>query len=865
MSIATAGNHTVIVYSNDTAGNIGQMSSNFTADMIISNLSGLGPAVNQPFSINLSSLNVGGGQTVTCTIGTNKTCYLEILGSCVTPTMVCSRAYTSTNAIINCSSLAGDSAMALWVSCNSSTQSWNSTPQNIFMDTDAPLFSVANFQGQNENFYARNLTGNWTILDSNLYRVNVTIDNTVAVFAQNEINQSSYSYNLTRTTTDLTPGLHTLKIQAWDSHTAKQIGSYDVSKPILSNAISFDTGTNNIEVVALDISGNVLNPWSTTKLQDRYTFSYKPEQTQSSYTFKVTTDQPIHIIERPDSIWKLWLVSGNNWIDFYTPESPGLVVGMVRVDDYTVEVTVALPEVIAEPIGKGGVVIEPAKDTIPLEDDKLNFYSIGDLNTASQNYTFYSYSITSTYNSQVAETENQTLSLLVQFTNNSQPNYNVSFSWNGTAYPITMVQNDTQRLFTVNFITPQIDGVTFSPTSYWTYNISNESNTITVTQQVVQIAIDNCSLYNYTALQVKFYDESSPTTGLVADLHLAITYWFNDPSVSKTFNMNFQGSNTYQVCMANSSYNYRTNLYAQYNTTGGYTHRYYLYNQSINGSIQLNLTMYNFQSQTGVSLLELTERDYLSNVYKQNIVTKLLRYYPGEGVWRTVQMDQSDIFGLTMFHILEQSTDYRLLFYDTNNTFIKQSDTVRFACTDAVCLNTILLQAPTTATTGDNLNLSWSYNSATGVISVPWNDLSGATDTVIMTVTKQTYTGPLTICNVTQIGSAGLMTCNTTGYTGAVFLNIETHSTVTKWVQHWIELAKTSLATTIGPGEGAFWTALIVITCVGFGLISPVIAIITAIIGLVAVYFLGIFSALTVPFIILAALLGIFIGYRVRN
>jgi hypothetical protein len=86
-----------------------------------------------------------------------------------------------------------------------------------------------------------------------------------------------------------------------------------------------------------------------------------------------------------------------------------------------------------------------------------------------------------------------------------------------------------------------------------------------------------------------------------------------------------------------------------------------------------------------------------------------------------------------------------------------------------------------------------------------------------------------------------------------------------KLIQEYISLNTTKLGTQLGNAEGAFWAVIIIVACVGFGLISPAIAIIAMFIGMVAIYFLGIFTPLTATVLILAAVLGIFIGWKVRS
>ena len=84
-------------------------------------------------------------------------------------------------------------------------------------------------------------------------------------------------------------------------------------------------------------------------------------------------------------------------------------------------------------------------------------------------------------------------------------------------------------------------------------------------------------------------------------------------------------------------------------------------------------------------------------------------------------------------------------------------------------------------------------------------------------------------------------------------------------VGEWIGLESTSLHNIVGTAESVLWTFGILLIVIMFGMFSPVGAVISGVIGLIFIYYLGIFSAITVPFLIVAILLGVIIGIKVRS
>ena len=135
----------------------------------------------------------------------------------------------------------------------------------------------------------------------------------------------------------------------------------------------------------------------------------------------------------------------------------------------------------------------------------------------------------------------------------------------------------------------------------------------------------------------------------------------------------------------------------------------------------------------------------------------------------------------------------------------------------------------------------------------------------MMQVTKDTRTGLLYLCNVSQYGISGTYTCPLGAYTGLVYYKATTYNSpgVVR-VSDWIQINSTNFSNLIGETEGGFWAIAIIMGCIMFGLISPVMGLFTLVVGLIAVYFLGLFNPITVTFIVIAAIVGMVIGFKVR-
>ena len=161
------------------------------------------------------------------------------------------------------------------------------------------------------------------------------------------------------------------------------------------------------------------------------------------------------------------------------------------------------------------------------------------------------------------------------------------------------------------------------------------------------------------------------------------------------------------------------------------------------------------------------------------------------------------------------------------------------------------------------LDVNHSYNNVTKIVTVNWSDSDSQNATVNTTVYRETITGDLIICTVGQTGVTNTTTCNVSTHTGTVFISVS-HSGLQDYGSY-VSVSRRGLGDVINPEEGALYTFLIMLVVAGFGIISPVIAIIAGLLGLIAVLLLGIFTPITITFVIIAAVIGAVISVKVRT
>lgn len=378
------------------------------------------------------------------------------------------------------------------------------------------------------------------------------------------------------------------------------------------------------------------------------------------------------------------------------------------------------------------------------------------------------------------------------------------------------------------------------------------------------ISLSNCSGGSSSVLKFSVFDEDQPPLNLNATAEVNIQYWEN-PYFLRNFSHIYTGNDTYFICLEPSEATIHSNIYIKYNTSSGFTHRHYLENYTLNTTTQRNLTIYNTNTTTGYSKLKITTRYQQTYNYFVNVITSLLRFYPGENVWRKVQMDKAGDYGLNVFNIKERITDYMLEFKDEQNNLLAQTQMLKFECdaTTNYCDLTYLLDEYSPGSIASGFTPSSSMNNDTKILTVSWSDATGTTEKVKITVQKQTMAGEIEIAQEVFYAATGATTYNLSDYTGEVMLIIEANDQTVS--RDYVNTQSSQLGNFLSIEDKSLWTAGILMTVVGFGMFSPVGAILSAIFGIILVAFLGIAPFITTPFIIVVCAMGIAIGLKIKR
>lgn len=381
----------------------------------------------------------------------------------------------------------------------------------------------------------------------------------------------------------------------------------------------------------------------------------------------------------------------------------------------------------------------------------------------------------------------------------------------------------------------------------------------------------NLSIFKCTngtkALNFNVFDEDLITTPLIADAELVAEYWNNDYYLYN-YSTTYDNSSVYSLCIYPAYQEINADIYIKYTTSGGYSHRYYLNNISLTNSTQ-NVSIYNFNTTATTTTLKANVFDENYN-YNPNRYTKLLRYYPGEDVWRTVQMDKSDEFGRTYYHIKQQNTEYKLEFWDYT-TYLLRTDELKFYCptTEDCIINNIV---PNEDDGSGTFNYySYTYNETTQVFTLSWNDPTSATSSITLQAFTEAYDGRVYWCDTTISTPSGSINCDLSASSGTVFITayrsaspneaffLTTIEDITKFLYD--QFAASGLT-----NDALIIAGLLAMVIILAGVIThPGSLVLTGPLALIILMVFGLTNFITLSFITLASIMAIVLGLLIKK
>jgi hypothetical protein len=490
------------------------------------------------------------------------------------------------------------------------------------------------------------------------------------------------------------------------------------------------------------------------------------------------------------------------------------------------------------------------------------------LNCVTKSWAYYLYNYTAIYSASAVETMIEDIKLVIDF-KDIVLSGNGTLNYNGVLYNTINSSSNKQLNLTIPFAFVSGINNQSNLSFFWNlyFNNSKSYTTINYSQLISRIQMVGCgALTKVPAINISIYDEQSPIDFINSQVTGTINAWTNDSNNFINFTFDFSNNSNYAICIyPNTSVSVNAKFF--YNSTGGYKERWFLRNERISSNLTY-IKMFNFATTTGVSEVQGTLRDSSFGPYA-NIISKLFRWYPSSNEWKLVQMDESDSFGQVVFHVIENSEDYYMSYYQ-DSQMIDSTDLMKFVCNNNLCTinmpvtSSIINQtaAPKFITVFDN---------STSLFFVNYTDATGKTSSARLLVTKVLGPNTFTVCDTTSMGAYGSMVCNTSGYDGTLQAKIFTSASpetakIIVWIYKQSKALFQALRGVNMDKEGIFWANGIVLTMeiAGFSF-HPIAGIILGIIGLIGINLMQLTNYITNSIIILITVIGLVIALLISR
>ena len=469
------------------------------------------------------------------------------------------------------------------------------------------------------------------------------------------------------------------------------------------------------------------------------------------------------------------------------------------------------------------------------------------------------------------ETAIQRFSLGINRSDDSQYT-NVLLNYNGTTHTTTRTVTATTVWYNKSLNIPAIFAAQQNVEFKWNYTINGSQRLSELFNlSVLRVQLLDCTDFpdanlGNVSVNISVFNEENTTKLLTSDVDVSFSLFVSDRVGATNTSFSLGGSSSYAFCLNPNNSTINADAFFSYTTLGGFTHRFYLINESLTNTTQF-LKAYNYNTSDAISDLKGTIRVKENFSFFSGTVAQMQRNYVGEGIWRTVQMDKSGDFGLVFFNIREENTNYRFIFLDgLTGEVLKTTDSLKFVCDPitTVCEVVFIVSPRGDAALLPDLGTTFSFNNVTNILTIAWNDPTEVVTSVTIKVTKETLRGTDVICDISVAGSSGLTTCDVSGKTGPFTLSVtSTASPEIFNLRTQFGHVQSSIQDFVGgPKVAAFFTGIIVILMGSIAAAAGVAAGVAVIIGaLFVASILGFVTFLDQSVILVLAIVTVFIAH----
>lgn len=536
-------------------------------------------------------------------------------------------------------------------------------------DSITPLITAKPELVQNKTFIYNGTIDSYINFtdERDIYSISAVWGNGTVIYNGTNLTTTFYQMSINGTVANQ-GSTNTITARICDSHTNNNIKDIPVD--------NYNKGLKFVVKDRLIYSDDYINVYpddylnydeaGTIKSKDRYSFKFKKKINPSfSESFIVESSHDITILYTSEYHGHLVISGiGNNgyWVDFENNEATQYQIQ--QINNNKVRVTV-----------------------YGLKSKNINFNSIGELNCKTEIFYVNNLQSITGYTTPIVISQNDTITLNITPNASFYTLLNATLYYNNTAYFIGSTANFSKNVTTPTSISGSYENVTLN----WLLTIDGVNYNLTqYKQQVYDIGLDNCTLYNTTGINFTYIDEKNGSY-IEADVS-SIFYYFRTGSSPKTYTLAESDAPNTGICIAPSTAEFSTNYTYIYSNSNYPQRRYYVKDQTTNNATQQK-TLYLLESAYG-----LYGRFLVIDAYGNPIegVTCTMQKFIG-GAYQTIEIEETDGSGTATFW-LDPDTDYYFTFYKASYGTVTKL--LRVTSSDVI---TVTLGA------GDSIDRNYSY------------------------------------------------------------------------------------------------------------------------------------------------------------
>jgi len=396
--------------------------------------------------------------------------------------------------------------------------------------------------------------------------------------------------------------------------------------------------------------------------------------------------------------------------------------------------------------------------------NNLTFYvndTLGNMNSA---FTSWTIALTEYQQFYVNETFEGIINPFWVYVGTNESIVSANLNYNGTNYTgiITELVTDQYNV-SYSLLAPGVENET-NLSFHWEIELSSGllATLTSFNQTVLPIELDNCSVYNFTILNLSLFEERSkdPLTGTIeVALNVLDTV---DYSIVQELSGLFENVNSTLVCssMNLSGQDLVYSAEIKYYSDEFVSELYYIQRAIFDGVDSISLFDLNSSYSTE---FKATYQDSTFN-FVEGAIIQLQRKYISEDIYHVVEAPLTSSEGVAVLHIDLDSNIYRATVVK-NGVLLDTFENLVFKCQSELtgeCEIKLLGEIDPDNLANYNTERDFIYSDpvlSNGTISVSFTIPSSSSSSVNVILEQKDIFGNETLCNQTIIASAGSISC----------------------------------------------------------------------------------------------------------